>query len=185
MKGSRAALRYAKAILNLAKESGSESVVNADMQFIELTISENEALQTMLKSPLIKVSDKRKVLDAVFSDKVHEISFGLFHLLEDNKRMSLLGIIARDYTVIYDHLKSMHTAIVTTAVPLTKALEEKVLVKIIELTGNKTSIENKIDASIIGGFIIRVGDLQYDASISNNFNELRKEFDNSHYIPQI
>ena len=79
----------------------------------------------------------------------------------------------------------MNVAKVTTAVALTKDMEEKVLKKVVELTGNKTSIENTIDPAILGGFILRVGDMQYDASIANNFNELRREFDNSQYIPKI
>lgn len=185
MKGSKAALRYAKAILSLAKETGSESEVNADMQLIAATISESDDLQIMLKSPVIKASDKKKVLVSLFTDKVCTISLGLFNLLEENKRTIMLESIASQYTIIYDYLKSMNIAVVTTAVPLTDDLREQVLRKIVEITGNKTSIENNIDPSILGGFIIRVGDMQYDASVSNNFNELRREFDNSHYIPQI
>lgn len=185
MKGARPALRYARAILNLAKESGLETEVNADMQFINATISENDDLQTMLKSPVIKAADKKKVLNAIFTDKVNAVSLGLFNLLEENKRMVMLQPIASQYTIIYDYLKSMNIAKVTTAVALTKEMEEKVLNKVVELTGNKTSIENTVDPSILGGFILRVGDMQYDASISNNFNELRREFDNSQYIPKI
>ncbi len=185
MKGARPALRYARAILNLAKESGLETEVNADMQFINATISESNDLQTMLKSPVIKAADKKKVLDAIFADKVNAVSLGLFNLLEENKRMVMLEPIAAQYTIIYDYLKSKDVAKVTTAVPLTKELEEKVLSKVVELTGNKTSIENTVDPAIIGGFILRVGDMQYDASISNNLNELRREFDDSQYIPKI
>lgn len=185
MKGIRPALRYARAILNLAKDSGLETEVNADMQLISATISESDDLQTMLKSPVIKAADKNKVLQAVFNGNVNAVSLGLFNLLEENKRMVMLQPIAQQYTIIYDYLKSMDTAKVTTAVPLTKDLEEKVLQKIVEITGNKTSIENIVDPSILGGFILRVGDMQYDASISNNLNELRKEFDDSQYIPKI
>ena len=185
MKGARPALRYAKAILNLAKDTGVETEVNKDMQLIASTISENSDLETMLKSPVIKAVDKKNVLKALFSDKVNNVSLGLFNLLEENKRMIMLEAIAKRYTIIYDYERSMDIAKVTTAVPLTKALEEKVLSKIVELTGNKASIENIVDPKVLGGFILRVGDVQYDASISNHFNELRKEFDNSHYIPKI
>lgn len=185
MKGARPALRYAKAILNLAKDTGVETEVNNDMQLIASTISENSDLETMLKSPVIKAVDKKNVLNALFSDKVNNVSLGLFNLLQENKRMIMLEPIAKQYTIIYDYLKSMQIAKVTTAVPLTKDLEEKVLAKIVELTGNKASIENIVDPAVLGGFILRVGDVQYDASISNHFNELRKEFDNSHYIPKI
>lgn len=185
MKGTKAALRYAKAILNLAKDSGLEKEVNKDMGFISGTISGSDDLQRMLKSPVIKSSAKSNALNALFAGKVNAITQGLFQLLEENKRTNILQSIAQQYSIIYDFTKRLDTAIVTTAIPLTTDLEEQILKKVIELTGNKTSIENIIDSTIIGGFILRVGDMQYDASISNSFSELRKEFDNSHYIPKI
>ncbi|MDE0535747.1 ATP synthase F1 subunit delta [Tenacibaculum sp. L6] len=185
MKEARPALRYAKAILNLAKESGSEALVNDNMKLIVATIAESADLDAMLKSPIIKAADKRKVLAALFGDKVDNIVKGLFNLLEENKRMIMLEPIAKQYAVIYDYHKSMQVAKVTTAVALTKELEDKIQAKIVALTGNSASIENIVNPEILGGFILRVGDVQYDASISNQFNELRREFDNGHYIPKI
>ena len=185
MKGARPALRYAKAILNLAKESKSETLVNYNMKLIVDTIAESSDLDTMLKSPIIKAADKRKVLTALFGDKVNNVVKGLFNLLEENKRMIMLEAIAKQYTIIYDYDKSMQVARVTTAVALTKDLEDKIQAKIVALTGGKASIENIVNPEILGGFILRVGDVQYDASISNHLNELRKEFDNSQYIPKI
>ena len=185
MKNARAAIRYAKAILNLAKDSKEDTAVNNDMLFIESTISENDALEVMLRSPIVKSSDKIKVLDALFAGKVNNVTLGLFHLLEDNKRIAMLHAIAKKYTIIYDYYKHMQVAKVTTAVPLTKEIEEKVLAKIVALTGDKANLENEINPDILGGFILRVGDVQYDASISNYLNELKKEFDNSHFIPKI
>ena len=185
MKEARPALRYAKAILNLAKESGNEALVNDNMKLIVATIAESADLDAMLKSPIIKAADKRKVLAALFGDKVDNIVKGLFNLLEENKRMIMLEPIAKQYSVIYDYHKSMQVAKVTTAVALTKELEDKIQAKIVALTGNSASIENIVNPEILGGFILRVGDVQYDASISNQFNELRREFDNGHYIPKI
>jgi len=185
MKDARPALRYAKAILNLAKEKSVETEVNADMQLIASTISENLDLEIMLKSPVIKSSDKKNALIKIFSYKIHVISLGIFDLLQENKRMNMLLSIAKQYSIIYDYSKSIQVAKVTTAIPLTTELETKVMAKIVELTNNKSSLENIVNPSILGGFILRVGDVQYDASISNHLNELRKEFDNSHYIPKI
>jgi F-type H+-transporting ATPase subunit delta len=185
MKDARPALRYAKALLNLAKESKVESKVNADMQLIASTITNNNDLMILLNSPVIKASDKLKVLKNLFSTKIETVSLGLFDLLQENKRMNMLLSIAKQYSIIYDFLKRVQVAKVTTAVPLTKELETKVMDKIVELTGNKANLENIVNPSILGGFILRVGDVQYDASISNHLNELRKEFDNSHFIPKI
>ena len=185
MKNARAAIRYAKAILNLAKDSKEETVVNDDMLFISSIISENDDLDVMLKSPIVKSSDKIKVLNVLFGGKVNNITLGLFHLLQDNKRITMLHSIAKQYAIIYDFEKHLQVAEVTTAVPLTKEIEAQVLAKIVTLTGKKSNLENVVNEAILGGFILRVGDMQYDASISNYLNELKKEFDNSHYIPKI
>jgi len=185
MKDARAASRYAKAVLNLAKDSNSQELVDNDMKLIVTTIAQNDELEVVLNSPVIKATDKMKVLKALFSDKLDTISLGLFNLLEENKRISMLESIAKQYSIIYDFNRNMLVAKVTTAVPLTKEIEAKVIAKIIGLTGEKANLENVINPNILGGFILRVGDVQYDASISNYLNELRKEFDNSHYIPKI
>ena len=97
----------------------------------------------------------------------------------------MLESIAKKYKIVFDHLKRTQVAIVTTAVALTEEIEKLVLDKIVSLTGEKANLENIINPAILGGFILRVGDVQYDASISNYLNELRKEFDNSHFIPKI
>ena len=185
MKDARPALRYAKAILNLAKDNKSETAVNDDMTLIVQTIEENHDLEVALRSPILKASAKMNVLNTIFTGKVNAISLGLFKLLEDNKRIDMLLPIAKQYAVIYDFLKHIQVAKVTTAVAITKEIEDKVLAKIVELTGEKANIENVVNPNIIGGFILRVGDVQYDASISNHLNKLRKEFDNSQYIPKI
>jgi F-type H+-transporting ATPase subunit delta len=185
MRDSRAALRYAKAILNLAKDSNIETKVNDDMLLVASTIAENHDLEVMLKSPIIKAKAKQNVLNSLFENKVNELTLGVFHLLVDNKRLDILYPVAKQYTIIYDYLKNIEIAKVTTAVPITKELEDQVLAKILKLTGHDASIENQVNPAILGGFILRVGDLQYDASISNHLNKLKKEFDNSHFIPKI
>jgi len=182
MKEARPALRYAKALLSLAKEKNIDSEVNNDLKLIVDTIKESDDLNAMLKSPVIKASDKKNVLNAIFGDKVNNITKGLFDILAENKRISILETVATQYSIIFDHHQNIQTAKVTTAVALTKQLEDKIQEKIVALTGNNATIKNIIDPAIIGGFILRVGDLQYDASISNQFKELQKEFDNSHYI---
>ena len=81
---------------------------------------------------------------------------------------------------MYNDVKGVKSAKVTTAVPLSEALEKQVLAKVEELTGSKSvTLENEIDESIIGGFILRVGDLQYNASIANQLGNLKREFSKS------
>jgi len=178
MSDSRAALRYAKAILDLAVENKATDALEKDMQSILATISGSNELREMLASPVINGNTKKEALLAIFKGS-HSITEGTISMLVENKRVSMLNEVALKYIILNEKLKGKDIAYVTTAVPLTTDLEKKVLSKVAELTGNKVSIENKIDESIIGGFVLRVGDLQYDASIANKLSNLKREFTNS------
>ena len=175
MAGSRAAIRYAKAVLSLASDNKVADKVNADMKQIASAIATNSDLNAMLQSPVVRSSDKLSVLKAVFGD-ANNATTNLINTLITNKRIALLGDVANKYNHLYDVLRDTQVAKVTTATPLTKDLEKKVLAKVKELTGKSTEIMNTVDESILGGFVLRVGDFQYDASIANKLNKLKREF---------
>lgn len=132
----------------------------------------------MLSNPVISGSAKKDVLKEVFKGS-HAISEGLMNMLVENKRVSLLNEVALKYIILNESLKGKDVAYVTTAVPMTADLEKQLLKQVASITGKEVTLENKIDESIIGGFILRVGDLQYDASVSNKLNNLKREFTNS------
>lgn len=175
MKGTRAAIRYAKAILDLAKDQNSAPAVNDDMKLIINAIADNKELKSLLNSPVVKAAQKTAVLKEVFAN-TNAITTGLVDVLAENKRLTLLEAVATEYTSLFDASQGFQKAHVTTAVALTDVMNAKVLAKVKELTGKEALIENTIDESILGGFILRVGDLQYNASIANNFNKLKRTF---------
>jgi F-type H+-transporting ATPase subunit delta len=76
---------------------------------------------------------------------------------------------------LFDKHQGIVAATVTTAVPLTDALEKEVLDKAATLTPLKVELKNNVDPSIKGGFILRVGDLQYNASIADRLEALKRE----------
>lgn len=178
MNESRAAIRYAKAILDLAVENKATDAVEKDMRSVMQTISDNKELRDMLANPVVKGEAKKNALTAIFKGS-HSISEGLVSILVDNKRVSLLAMVAEKFVILNEQLKGQDIAVVTTAVPLTAALEKQILEKVKNITGNKVTIENNIDESIVGGFVLRVGDLQFDASVANKLNSLKREFTNS------
>jgi F-type H+-transporting ATPase subunit delta len=175
MAESRAAIRYAKAVLSLATEKKVADAVANDMKSISSSISDNAELGLMLQSPVIRSSDKKAVLTEIFG-KTESTTKSLIDTLIANKRIALLGDVANKYTQLYDDMRDTQIARVTTAVPLTDALKTKVLKKVKELTGKTSELENIIDESIIGGFVLRVGDLEYNASVANKLNNLKREF---------
>lgn len=175
MAEERAAYRYAKAALSLANDQGSAEAVNNDMSVIRDTIESHPDLKNMLYSPVIRTHDKKAVLFNVFT-KLDEITVNTIDTLFLNNRIFLLKDVAARYTSLYEESIGMQTAKVTTAVPLTPELESQVLAKVKELTGKEVEVKNIVDPSILGGFILRVGDIQYNASIANKLNKLKREF---------
>ncbi len=174
---SRAAIRYAKAVLSLAQDKKATEDVQKDMQSIIITVQNSAELKMVLNSPLIKSEVKLASLREIFKN-TGSITQQLFDTLIQNKRVDLLAEVAKQYIVLFDRLNNTQVAKVTTAVPLDKALSKKVSDKVKQLTGNEAILENIVDESIIGGFILRVGDLQYNASIANKLTNLKRELSN-------
>jgi F-type H+-transporting ATPase subunit delta len=181
MSGSRAAIRYAKAILSFALEQQKEVQVNNDMLFVANSIKESEDLQLLLNSPILKSDVKKAALKEVFQKNISSISIGLIDLLVENKRITILEDVAEKYTVLFDELKGIEVAKVVTAVPLTEALKKQVLAKVKEITGKDATVENTVDPEILGGFILRIGDVQYDASIANKLQVLKRQFESESF----
>jgi F-type H+-transporting ATPase subunit delta len=176
---SKAAIRYAKAVLQQANETEVAEAMFEDMKSVYTTLKDSKELRSVLKSPVVKSNDKRDALLSIF-EKQSITTKRLIQVLVDNKRIALLGAVASSYIDLYNESKGVKVAKVTTAVALTPSLEEKVLAKVKELTGSTSVTLNKeIDPSIIGGFILRVGDLQYNASIANQLGNIKREFSKS------
>jgi len=175
MAGARAAIRYAKAVLGLASNDNEAKAINEDMRLIANTIADNINLGNAIQSPVINASVKKAILLDVFSS-VQKGTINLMDTLIENNRIAILHLVASNYNKLYDQSKGIEHATVTTAVALTADLEKQVLAKAKALTGKEVNLKNVIDDSIIGGFILRIGDIQYNASIANQLSNLKREF---------
>ena len=174
---SRAAIRYAKAILETAVSSGKAKQVNDDMKSVLTAVDSSADLKEFLSSPIITSDVKMNALTEVFGS-VQAETRSLFRLLKENKRFQILAAIATQYNIQFDEMNDDEVAKVTTAFPLTADLEAKILAKAATISTKKITIQNTVDPSIIGGFILRIGDKQYNASVSNRLQELKREFSN-------
>ena len=177
MSSTRAAIRYAKAILDLAQAKSVASAVSQDMILIANTIGGNLELNTFIQNPTLKATVKNSAISEVFAS-VNGVTKGLFQLLLENKRFEILEAIALEYNTLFDEANGIEVANVTTAIAMTSELEAKVLAKIATLSNKKITIKNIIDPAIIGGFILRIGDNQYNASVANRLQVLKRELNN-------
>ena len=177
MSSTRTAIRYAKAILDIASNKNVASEVSHDMFLVASTIKSNSELSVFIQNPTVKVEVKENALLEVFAN-TNSVTKSVFHLLFENKRFEILLEIAMEYNNLFDEMNGVEIAKVTTAIPMDADLEAKVKAKIATFSDKKVTIENIVDASIIGGFILRMGDKQYNASVANRLQILKRELSN-------
>jgi F-type H+-transporting ATPase subunit delta len=177
MANTRAAIRYATAILDLAQSRNVSESVNNDMKTIGDTFASNKELNQFIQSPTISIEAKKDALLEIFAS-ANDTTKGLFHLLFQNKRFSILDTIAIEFAKLYQESIGVQVVQVTTAIPMNADLESKVLAKASTLSNKKIILHKQVDASIIGGFVLTIGDKQYNASVVNRLQQLKKQLSN-------
>lgn len=182
----RVASRYAKSLIDLAQEKGVLEQVHEDMQLFAKTVKESRDFKLFLTNPIINHSKKLAVLRKLFTGKVGDLTLRFFLLITEKNREAYLEQVAQEFIRQYNQIKGIEKAQVTTAVPLTPELRAQLNQKVAQLTGKSiVQLEEKVDPSIIGGFLLRVGDRQVDDTVRNNLRALRNKFKENPYINKI
>jgi F-type H+-transporting ATPase subunit delta len=184
MEGTRVASRYAKSFIDLALEQGILEKAYADMKFIAEVSRTNHEFVTFLKSPIINADKKQAVLKAVFSDKVNKVTDSYIQLIAAKKREMFLDQIAEEFINQYNEKKKILKAVVTTASGIDDATRKQVMNLVKGASESEVVLEEKIDKNIIGGFIIRVGDKQIDASIARKLSNLKRGFKENPFVQE-
>lgn len=181
----RVSSAYAKSLLELAQEKKSLDKVHADMLLVSSTIEGSSELKKLLASPIISNIKKLSVIEQLFKSRVSDISYGFFELITRKKREDLLFYIAKEFLSEYKTFKGIQTATIVTAVAVDDVLKKQIdkLIKTISTSKDVDAIY-KVDASIIGGFIVTVGDKQVDRSVKSQLNNIKSEFSNNPFIPK-
>lgn len=182
MKDSLAARRYAKSLIGLSQEKNILEKVYSDMVLINGTIAANHDLHLLLNSPVVNTDKKQLILSELFGKKVSELTNVFLQLISSKKRESLVLQITSSFINQYKELKNIVVAEVTSAVTLDKKQLDSIINLLSNDKNNSYEVVEKIDPEIIGGFKLRVGDQQIDASISKELRELKKAFNDNPYI---
>jgi F-type H+-transporting ATPase subunit delta len=175
MGASQVASRYARALIVLAQEKGQLEGVNEDMLLIKKTVLENRDLRLMLDSPIVKSEQKEKVLQAIFAGKIGEVSLKFLDLLVKKKRESLIDDMTFEFEKQYMLIKGVIRAEVVSVEPLTAQQREEVKRIIREVDNKEVELIERLDPSILGGIIIRIGDKQIDHSVAGKLRAYKAQ----------
>ncbi|MGI4803176.1 MAG: ATP synthase F1 subunit delta [Janthinobacterium lividum] len=173
----KVATRYAKSLIDLAIEQNQLEEIKADMDLFVQTLRANSTLNAVLRNPIISPSKKNIILADVFTGKVQPATLGFFKIMVAKMRSEILFDTAKEFVEQYNLKKNIVKAVVVSAVPLSESNRADVVAIIRKATDGNTILEEKVDPKLIGGFILTVGDRQFDTSIASTLNKLKKDFE--------
>lgn len=186
MRESRVSHRYAKSLLDLALEKGQLEPVNEDMRMVLETIRANRDLSILLRSPVVKTDKKLEILKAIFGGHIGVISTEFLNILTRKRREGELEGIAEAFVSQYKKHKQILTAVITSATGLDEKLRAQVMEVVKQSAGGKSiELVEKTDKALLGGFVLRIGDKQVDASVIRQIRNLERNFSENPYISEI
>ena len=171
---SHIAVPYAKALFDLAVEKDALEKVYKDMQALTSLCKSNRDFLLMLKSPILKTEKKKKILAEIFKDSVSEITRGFLKIITAKKRESLLPDMAQAFIYLYKEYRGILTTYLKTATPITDEVRKKILELMSSQTLGSIELIEEVNEELIGGFVLQWKDMQYDTSIHNQINKMKK-----------
>jgi len=183
MSSVRFAARYAKSLLDIAKEKNLVDAVKVDIELIAKTLHSNRDLKVALKSPVVPSDRKSKILSLVFDQSVSEITARFLKLLSDKGRAGYLPEVAESFIIQYNVLKGITKVSLITATAMDEATRDTII-NGLKQKEKLTNIEltQDIDASLIGGFLLRYAGKQIDTSVKTSLGTLKVLVDDDSYV---
>ena len=177
------ASRYAKSLMDLSIERNELDSVVKDMEGLKDVIS-NRDFYLMLKSPIIKTDKKLSIIGSILKDNINPMVLGFVNILTKKGRENILPEITNEFIHQYKMYKHISTVTIKTAQPLDDSVLALIQKKLedSEAAMEHVEIETAVDESLIGGFVLQIGDKLYDASVAHKLDILKKDFSSNDYI---
>ena len=173
---SKVAKRYAQGLLAFTQESGQTDSVFAEMKDVVKIMNESKELNRFFSTPFIDYKKKMAVASEVFKS-FSEVSKNLIALVIKHGRETHLKDIAQEFINKVEDINGVQRVTLTMATPLSERNIAEILSSVnLVNTGSKSDVKTIINPDILGGYILRVGDQQVDASVKTKLNQVKKDF---------
>ena len=166
--------RYATALFDLTKDQGAVDAVASDLTAIEGLMAASPDLKRLVRSPVFSAEDQARAFSAILEKAgVSGLTQNFVKVIARNRRLFAIADMIRDFRTLYSRLKGEVTAEVTSAQPLTDAQRAQLLDSLKASLGKDVQLSAHVDASILGGLIVKAGSRMIDSSIKTKLNNLK------------
>lgn len=171
-------VRYARALFSLAQEKNQVELIKTDLDLVVRIGKMMPEFDWILSNPVIKPSKKVEIIKGLFTAMIHPITETFLEMLVKNKRENQLYGIVRWYLHEYNLLKGIDTANFVSAIPLDESVRNAVKSSLKAHFKKELHLIEIVNPEIIGGYILKIDDMQYDGSISSALKKIRRELIN-------
>jgi F-type H+-transporting ATPase subunit delta len=166
--------RYASALFELAKEASKVKEVEADLNKFSGLLNESEDLRRMVRSPVISSEDQAKAIGAILSKAgVGGLAANFLNLITNNRRLFAADGMIRGFRALAAKDRGEVTAEVTSAVALNDAQVAELKKSLKESVGKDVMLNTRVDASLLGGLVVKVGSRMVDSSLKTKLQNLK------------
>ncbi len=173
---SGVASAYAQAILELAEKEGmgTDEKVLSEIQLVSEVLSANQDLALVLNHPAIGPLEKKELLVRLFKAKLSDLTMRLLELLNDKRRLEILPHLVGKYKEILRQRQNIAEASLTCSEQLSAADIANIKARLTEHLGKKLELEVKVDPSLLGGVVLRLGDQEIDGSLRGRLKAIER-----------
>lgn len=173
---SAAAIRYSKSLFENSKDNNSIEVTKTEIESILSLCKTNRDFKVFLDSPVISKDKKIEIFKSLFSGKVSDSFLGFLTLVAQHGREKLIPQIALSFLAFYNKENNIKKVELFTASPLSDSLRTQIINQVTETLKGKIELVENVDETLIGGYILRVGDKQIDATVKSSLRQVRQKF---------
>lgn len=171
---SGAAGRYATALFELADEEDKIDAVAGDLTTFAGMLDESDDLKRLVRSPVFGADEQVKALDALFKKaKIGGLAANVIKLAARNRRLFAIRDVIEAFHKLVAHHRGETAATVTTAQALKADQINALKTALRDVTGKDVALEERVDPSILGGLIVKLGSRMIDTSLKTKLNALR------------
>lgn len=171
----RTARRYARALFNTALKSGEVDGVAESLDAIAGAAQGSSQFMNVMRHPLITRERKKELLHQIFEGRVQPVVEHFLFLLIENDRAAILPDVGEQFRTLLDEHRREMDAEAVSAVPLTPTQVDALKARLQAETGYTVRLQTRVDESLLGGLLVRVGDRLFDGSIASQLRRLEEQ----------
>ena len=166
--------RYATALFELARDENSIDAVKTDLDRFAAMLDESADLKRLVRSPVFAAEAQLKALSAVLEKaEITGVSANFLKVLAANRRLFAVSEVIRAFNALVAKFKGEATADVTVAETLSDKNLEALKAALKSVTGKDVTLDVKVDPSIIGGLVLKLGSRMVDSSLRTKLNSIK------------